>query len=198
MNALISLVVHALASLPTPQCAPLARSNAAVPPRALPRGVISVVDGFGADPSGTTDSTAALQTALTAAVHNNVTLFVPLGCYVVTKTLMAMQPRNGRWQPVVMVGELPTTVGGAPPSFVLPPSTPGFVDAAKPTPLLLFVTNWCLEPGLAEGVAAAGCADAGLPTGDWHSSAYQFNQALVGIDIFLGSGNRYIFYYFRT
>ena len=27
------------------------------------------------------------------------------------------------------------------------------------------------------------------PSGDWHSSAYQFNQALVGVDVYIGAGN---------
>ena len=72
-----------------------AAATAAAAPPTLPRGVVSVTS-FGADPSGASDSTAALQRALTAARTQNVTLFVPLGCYVVTDTLNATQPRNGR------------------------------------------------------------------------------------------------------
>lgn len=47
----------------------------------LPRGVVSVVDTFGADPTGTNDATEAFQMAVTAARTDNVTLFVPFGCY---------------------------------------------------------------------------------------------------------------------
>ena len=81
-----------LASLPSP------------PP--LPRGVLSAVAKFGADPSGATDSTEALQTAITAARTDNFTLFLPTGCYRVTRPLHAVEPRNGRWQPVVIVGQI--------------------------------------------------------------------------------------------
>ena len=159
------------------------------PLRTLPRGVQSVVHAFGADPTGARDSTAALQKAVTAAMRNNVTLFIPFGCYTVTQTISAVEPRNGRWQPIVIVGEEPRSNADNPPALVLAPSTTGFTDAKTPTPVLLFVTNWCLAPGLDEGVAAAGCASPQLDRGVWESSAYQFNQALVGVDIFIGAGN---------
>ena len=47
----------------------------------LPRGVVSVVDGFGADPTGVDDSTHQLQRAFTAARLRNITLFLPFGCF---------------------------------------------------------------------------------------------------------------------
>ena len=67
--------------------------------------MIDVVATFGADPTGATDATAALQKALTAARTTNVSLLVPFGCYRVTETLNATQPRNGRWQPIVIFGQ---------------------------------------------------------------------------------------------
>ena len=86
-----------------PACATSALPAAAggAPPRRLPRGVVSIVEKFGADPTGKTDSTAALQRAFTASRTDNVTLFVPLGCFRLTDTVTATQPRNGRWQPIV-------------------------------------------------------------------------------------------------
>ena len=39
------------------------------------------------------------------------------------------------------------------------------------------------EPGAGLNVSALGCETAGQLFGDWHSSAYQFNQALVGVDV---------------
>ena len=125
------------------------------PLRTLPRGVQSVVHAFGADPTGARDSTAALQKAVTAAMRNNVTLFIPFGCYTVTQTISAVEPRNGRWQPIVIVGEEPRSNADNPPALVLAPSTTGFTDAKTPTPVLLFVTNWCLAPGLdVDGIRA--------------------------------------------
>jgi hypothetical protein len=171
------------AALPTPPCAD---SMTAAPP-SLPPGVVSIV-AFGADPTGKVDATAALQTAFTAARTDNITLFVPLGCFKITDTVSATQPRNGRWQPVVVVGQTPPA-GTPPPAFFLPPSTTGFGNPAVSKPLLWFTTNWCLEPGSGVTVAALGCSTAAQPLGDWHSSAYQFNQVLQGVDVILGEGN---------
>ena len=166
----------------------------------LPRGVVSVVDGFGADPTGAVDSTAALQRALTAARTQNVTLFVPLGCYTITDTLNATEPRNGRWQPVVIVGQTPVAAvaaaagaagaaAGRRPAFVLPPATARFADARVARPVLFFATNWCLAPGAVAGAAALGCGGSAADPHVWENSAYQFNQALQGVDIVIGAGN---------
>ena len=166
-----------------PQCA---TASTPPPPTTFPLGVVSVVD-FGADPTGAKDSTAALQRAMTVARTDNVTLFMPLGCYAVTDTLNATEPRNGRWQPVVVVGQTVPASWGHRPTLFLPRSTSGFGGPA-PKPLLLFATNWCLEPGPAEAAAATGCASADFQE-DWKSSAYQFNQVLQGVDLVLMGGN---------
>ena len=134
---LLLLAPHHLAVIgPAPPCRTAATP---APPTALPRGVVSVTS-FGADPSGASDSTAALQRALIAARTQNVTLFVPLGCYVVTDTLNATEPRNGRWQPVVVVGQRPPA-GKPPPTLRLPPRTAAFGDPHAPHPLLHFTTS---------------------------------------------------------
>jgi hypothetical protein len=73
--------------LPAPPCRHRAES------RLMPEGVLDVVAHFGADPSGSTDSTAALQSALTAARVRNATLYLPLGCYRVRETLNATEVR---------------------------------------------------------------------------------------------------------
>ena len=124
---LLSRLSFALVPLPADlPCAPAAAPTTSPSRAALPRGVVSVVAGFGADPTGRTDSTAALQRAMIAARTQNITLFVPLGCYVVTDTLNATEPRNGRWQPVVIVGETSAAAPGRRPTLYLPPRTPGF------------------------------------------------------------------------
>ena len=85
-----------------------------------------------------------------------------------------------------MVGQVPPS-GGRPPTLYLPPKT--FVGTHSARPVLYFRTNWCLQPGIAQDVAAKGCSSADMPQADWHSSAYQFNQALQGVDISIGVGN---------
>lgn len=52
------------------------------PPPPLPRGVLSVVEHFGADPTGKADATASLQQAVVTARTHNITLFMPFGCYM--------------------------------------------------------------------------------------------------------------------
>jgi len=60
----------------------------------LPRGLVSVTD-FGADPTGKTDSTQVVQTALAASRTQNVSIFVPLGCYKISNVVNFTEPRNG-------------------------------------------------------------------------------------------------------
>jgi hypothetical protein len=103
------------------------------------------------------------------------------------RTHTRTQPRNGRWQPIVIFGEPPKQPGGARPTLWLPPGT--FTDAGSAQPVIFFVTNWCLEPGPGLSVAAKGCDGASQLRSDWHASAYQFNQALVGVDVLLDRGN---------
>ena len=181
-NMVVAILALASAAR-LPQCSTALTPSA----HALPRGVVSVVT-YGADPTGSTDSTLSLQSALTAARTQNVTLFVPFGCYVVSDTLTATQARNGRWQPVVIVGQIPGHGWEHRPTLVLPARTRGFGEE-EAKPLLLFITNWCLEPGASADETALGCESTAQPQRDWHSSAYQFNQVLQGVDIWLGEGN---------
>eukprot|EP00927_Polykrikos_kofoidii_P054845 TRINITY_DN491_c0_g1_i1.p1 TRINITY_DN491_c0_g1~~TRINITY_DN491_c0_g1_i1.p1 ORF type:complete len:873 (-),score=139.97 TRINITY_DN491_c0_g1_i1:160-2724(-) len=170
-------------ALPEPPCT---QDVVSLTRKPLPRGVVSVLD-FGADATGVKDSTAALQHALDAARHDNVTVFLPIGCYKVTDVLNATEPRNGRWQPIVVVGELPIGGDDRRPTLVLPPSTPGFDDPKKSRPVISFWTNWCLKPGPKQEVLVdASCAPgafSGLPP-------YMFNMVFQGVNIHLHEGNR--------
>lgn len=153
----------------------------------LPHGVVSVTaEEFGADATGATDSTAALQKALVASRTDNITLFVPLGCYKVTDTLLATEPRNGRWQPTVIVGETPGPDGRRP-TFVLPPATPGFTNKAKFRPVMAFWTNWCLSYGPEENKTFK---DSWCKPGHGASMGpYLFNMVLQGVDFIIHEGN---------
>ena len=121
------------------------------------------------------------------------------GEYVITDALNATEPRNGRWQPVVIYGEQPangerdaTATPSAPrlrrPTFVLPPATAGFTDRAHARPMLAMWTDWCLQPGA--GVDARytdeWCAAGG---GTASMAPYVFNMVLQGVDFRIGKGN---------
>ena len=93
----------------------------------------------------------------------------------VSDTVNATESRNGRWQPVVVIGQIPTPLWPRRPAIVLAPSTAGFNDPSVAKPVLLFITNWCLEPGPGENILAKGCDAVTQPSHDWHSSAYQVN-----------------------
>lgn len=181
----ICLLVHVAAVLGVSLPADLpCREKGALPSHAvLPRGVVSVED-FGADATGDADSTAAFKDALTFARTDNVTLFVPLGCYVITDTLRAVEPRDGRWQPTQIVGER-SAPGGRRPAFVLPPNTAGFTSRSEYKPMMSFWTNWCL----AHGPEAEVFYDDEW-CGDSHSmSPWLFNMVVQDLDFVIGEGN---------
>eukprot|EP00927_Polykrikos_kofoidii_P029249 TRINITY_DN2532_c0_g2_i1.p1 TRINITY_DN2532_c0_g2~~TRINITY_DN2532_c0_g2_i1.p1 ORF type:complete len:844 (+),score=112.04 TRINITY_DN2532_c0_g2_i1:34-2532(+) len=180
-GAALLLGLWAAVALPEPPCRKTVPSNSS-----LPLGVVSVVD-FGADPTGANDSTAALQRALDAARQENVSVFLPLGCYKVTDALNATEPRNGRWQPVVVFGEQPVpSDDGRRPTLVLPPKTPGYSDPKHSRPVISFWTNWCLKPGPKDVYLV----DEWCHPGDFHGlPPYMFNQVFQGVDILLREGN---------
>ena len=209
---MLALVVALLAiAAPAAPAACPARLVRGVQPRAaaaLPRGVVSVTDarfapagGASADPTGVADSTDAFQNAITASRTQNLTLWVPLGCYRVTRTLNATAPRNGRWQPVVIAGEIDRQGeidgqaagddGPLRPTLWLPPSTPLFSDdaaaAAPPLPLISFTCDWCLAPGPAATASAVPPCSAAQVGRNF--APYNFNHILQGVDVELGAGN---------
>jgi len=65
----------------------LADFEQVAPPAPAPRGALSVVD-FGADPTGTADSTQAIQRAIDAASGTGVTVWLPPGTFTVTRHLI--------------------------------------------------------------------------------------------------------------
>jgi len=72
------------------------------PPEALPAPVLDVVSGYGADPDGGADATAALQAALDAAGADGGTVYLPPGQYRVDGLLHLRHPH------VVLAGAGPT------------------------------------------------------------------------------------------
>ena len=127
------------------------------------RGVDGVVDvttaPFNADPTGETDATGALQSAISYALSERVTVFLPLGVYRVTDTLNLTC--YNRSNDAIVVGE---TLGSraanvarlrtvAPvvypqlepfhqhsrPVLFLPPKTAGYGDPEHPRYLVFFL-----------------------------------------------------------
>eukprot|EP00041_Stephanoeca_diplocostata_P039365 m.1618360 g.1618360 ORF g.1618360 m.1618360 type:complete len:865 (-) comp25377_c0_seq9:4607-7201(-) len=147
----------------------------------LPNGVVSVVHKFGADPRGVQDSTNAIQEAIIYSRTHNATLLLPLGCYVISDTLNATSPRNGRWQPVVLVGE--TSLPGNRPALILKNNTARFETGYKP--VIDFECDWCIAPGSAVHGTPEDCA----PGQRRDFPPYNFNQVFQSINIVLGGGN---------
>eukprot|EP01043_Picozoa_sp_COSAG02_P019247 COSAG02_NODE_920_length_15934_cov_11.363751_8_plen_978_part_00 len=99
---------------------------------------------FSADATGQRDSTVALQAAIDYCRRNYLTVFLPSGQYLVSKTLVAKQTDrldaidggNNYWQqaryvPNRIVG---STRGGAKPTILLAPDS--FADTTKPQPVI--------------------------------------------------------------
>lgn len=99
---------------------------------------------FEADATGQRDSTAALQAAINYCRRNYLTVFLPSGLYLVSKTLVAKQTQrldavdgsNNYWQqaryvPNRIVG---STRGDTKPTIVLAPGS--FTDATRPQPVV--------------------------------------------------------------
>jgi len=141
-------------------------------------GLVDVtVAPFRADPTGTRDSTAALQQAIVRARDAQMVCFFPPGVYRVSDTLSCIQDLyrrsngmvvGGRMHPCVLVG---SRRGPRRPRILLAPRSPGFSDPKKPKYVVHF---WARSME-------------GKPTEPQPNIS--MNQMLVGIDIAIGEGN---------
>jgi len=194
MPALLWLAAHlVLGGTPfTPELAPYTRPTVREPfpdgislavPSELgnrPLAAMGLVDvaaaPFGADPTGRTDSTAALQRAINLARNAQMACFFPPGTYLVSDTLSCIQDLyersnrmvvGGRMHPCLLVGSR----AGARPRIVLAPRSPGFGDPGKPKYVIHFWAR-SVEDG---------------PTKPQPNIS--MNQMLVGLDVAIGEGN---------
>jgi hypothetical protein len=140
----------------------------------LPHGVLDVTQPpYNADPTGNSDTTAALQKAIEAAYDQQLAAFFPSGRYLVTDTLMVAQKNErdhgdggvnivpARFRPNVLIGstlKLPSR-----PTIVLKTNSTGFSDPKKPKNLMK-ITN---------------------P----HAENINMNQIIRGIDLEIEDGN---------
>lgn len=131
---------------------------------------------FGADASGTRDSTEAIQRAVDFARDHQMACFFPAGTYKVSDTIRCIQGyyrrQNGRISaagnfPCVLVGSRK----GRRPRIVLTDGAPGFDNPDKPKYVVHF---WARS--VEEGPEKP-------------QPNISFNQMFIGIDIALGKGN---------
>lgn len=143
---------------------------------------------FSADPTGKTDSTEAIQTAVTFARDHQMACFFPPGTYLLSDTLTCVQQLykrasgrvfGGNRFPNMLVG---SRVGPQRPRLVLAPRSAGFGDPAKPK---IFVHFW--SRGYGNPTTADRVTD-GLPP-EVEQPNIGMNQMLVNLDLVIGEGN---------
>jgi hypothetical protein len=142
---------------------------------------------YGADPTGKTDSTAAIQNAIDDAMQYDMTTYLPAGTYLVSDTL------NGKASGQVdgclthtsigtpnAVPQSPSLVGpgsGPRPQIVLANGASGFADATSPRPVLHF---WDYVASCPSGEQCNG----------WQGQADCLMWAVIrDVDLSLGTGN---------
>lgn len=165
----------------------------ALPPLDLATAGFLDVTTVGADPSGQSLSTSAIQAAIDQASTEGRVVFFPAGTYLVDDTLRCMQPAEGDRSHDAYSGGciLRGSSAGARPVIKLIDGASGFDDDSVPDatlaggavsvratvkPVLLFWRQQALSQG--------GSTDPELENG-----ARNYNQVIRNIDIDLGSGN---------
>jgi hypothetical protein len=151
------------------------------------RGLMDVTAGpFHADPTGQTDSTGAIQAAVTFGRRHKLAVFFPLGTYRISApvacvggwteqhtALRRYLPHCEYW-PCVLIGE---RRNGSRPRIVLADRSRGFADPEHPKPMLdFFAYNWSRPRH----------GDAPHPG---RQGNVNFGQTLLGIDLEVGPGN---------
>jgi beta-glucosidase len=135
-------------------------------------GMIDLSACAGIDPSGSTDSTAGFQAAITMARDLNRALYVPPGTYQVSDTLLGVQNSPGMCGSHKGIGTVQiigATAGARRPLIRLRDRTAAFGDARAPRAVLEI--------------------RAMIAGGERERSACGFRHAVRGIDIDLGEGN---------
>lgn len=143
---------------------------------------------FRADPTGKTDSTAAVQSAVLFARDHQMACLFPPGSYLLSDTLNCTQQlykrSNGRVFggnrfPVMLVG---SRAGPQRPRLLLAPRSAGFGDPASPKIFVKFWSRGYKNPTTADRVTD------GLPP-DVEQPNIGMNQMLVNLDVAIGEGN---------
>lgn len=130
---------------------------------ALPYGYLDVTT-LGADPSGETDSTQALQAAILQARDTDRVVWLPPGTYRISDRLEAKRD-SGRGN--IIMGSTVDPSNRA--TLYLAPNSPGFNNPARPRVMLHFYNEGTVD------------RESNTPG--------QFNQGIVGVNFKVGPGN---------
>lgn len=131
-----------------------------------PAGYLDVTT-VGADPTGLSDSTAALQAALNAARDAQQVLWFPAGTYLVSDRLVADQGDNVSTHPFVLMGSTVDPTARAVIRFA--PGSPGFQDPANRRAVLHFL-------------------NLGTPDNE-SGNTNLYDQAIIGVDFQIMENN---------
>jgi hypothetical protein len=144
-------------------------------------GIVDVTAApFGADASGKTDSTKAIQSAIEFACMNQMICFFPAGTYLISDTLNCVEPRYRRQNGAeTSAANFPNVLAGSAKSqkeravIKLAPASPGFADPESPKYVIHF---W---------VRSKQDMEKEFPS----SGNSSYSQMLVNIDIDIGENN---------
>lgn len=128
---------------------PILKGDAGAPESALVRAGYLDVTLYGADSTGKTDSTKAIQAAINDAMNYAMVTYLPVGTYLVSAPLVGEQVytsecysstywgKNSVWQAPTLVGP----ASGPRPIIHLADSSPAFQDASNPVAIIHFYNN---------------------------------------------------------
>lgn len=135
---------------------------------AMPSGFLDVTaPPYSADPTGVSDSTAALQTAINAGRDQGMVVWLPSGTYRVSQRLEIDQPDNQGYTPVVLMGSTVDPQNRA--TIYLAPNSPGFQNPNARRAMIHYFN--------------IGTAD------NESGNTDLYDQAIIGVDLKIGADN---------
>ncbi len=175
-------LAHPTVTAPIPDGVSLALASELASDPLAAKGYVDVTHKyFGADPTGATDSTQAIQNAVNYARDHQMVCWFPSGTYLVSDTIQCIQNAyrrstgtlaGARLFPCSLMGE--STPDKPRPKIVLAPNAPGFSSSISPK---YVVHIWCRSLPHTKRPPAKPQPNISI------------NQMFVNIDIEIGKGN---------